>query len=83
MRYVADAYCPEKPPYQNEADAYCFKETSIPNMNSIRYETKKLSRFQSGCHGNLVTIAIQLMPIIPTNLHSKCKLSMILIQRSY
>ena len=24
-------------------------------MNLIRYKTKKLSRFQSGCHGNLIT----------------------------
>ena len=37
---------------RNEADSYCPKEMSIPNMNSMLYKTKKLSRFQSGCHNN-------------------------------
>ena len=33
--------------------------TSRPNMNSIQYKTKELSRFQSGSLGNEVTIAMR------------------------
>ena len=45
--------------YSNEVhDLWVLSQrTSIPNMNSMRLKTKELLRFQSGCHGNWVTIA--------------------------
>ena len=39
------------------ADAYCPKENSMSNMNTIRPKTKQLVTYYCGCHRNLVTIA--------------------------
>ena len=45
MRFVANVYCPREPPYFD--------------MDSIELKTKELLTYYSGCHGNLVTIAMR------------------------
>ena len=48
----------------------------MPNLNSIPLKTKKLYRFQSGCHGNKYPKqpGMWLMRTVPTNLCAKCGL---------
>ena len=54
-----------------------FQETLVPNISSIWLKTNKLLMFQSGCHGNWVTIAMRYAAdaFISKNLHSKYKLN--------
>ena len=44
MRYMADAYCPNEPPYQ------------IWTQYNLK---KELLTYYCGCHGNLVTMAMR------------------------
>ena len=57
-----------------------FQETLVPNISSIWLKTNKLLIFQSGCHGNWVTIAMRYAAdaFISKNLHSKYKLNITL-----
>ena len=54
-----------------------FQETLVPNISSMWLKTNKLLMFQSGCHGNWVTIAMTYAAdaFISKNLHSKYKLN--------
>ena len=53
-----------------------FQETLVPNISLMWLKTNKLL-FQSGCHGNWVTIAMRYAAdaFISKNLHSKYKLN--------